>query len=759
MLTPLTISNFLSTLGVPFARFGNNGTVLELSSVASVLLGTGQQDMIDQSRPFVQAAIERWRRRPSSIQVIAEEIALGREALTIRGAVIASSSSRPEVFLLFLPITASGNDTLTHGSQDAAALHRYALSRRELEVARELASGKTAPRIATEFGVTVHTVRRHAEKVYKKLGVRTRAALVRRVLGAMSSKVGFVGILGAALPLISSPVAAQATRGGKKADYVYISLQPSRRTLDFTVDREGDNGHRKPLVEGSRVLAKDSDGINVRLEFLNPLRYTWKVSDSPFTSDLATITSMFFSAVNSQFGRMGSPTLPSKVELKSDPKTNSGAASVPKIETVGPIRGLVSWSAQFGKTFEQACTVDSAVSARVKGLANDIDADLLQFQPRKPASNEPGLVADSLRAVLLALINANDIDALRAANARATALASALDEQSTRARVNMASLAELALLALRETPPKMASPKLGDTTSQGDPVVSQPLSFTDADSVRSLIASAVIKTDRQNAATMKLANSIVQNQYDRASADCRANAAFLEATIPAVRRELDDYVADRLELVRKVRVLADKLNALDMRSGDKDFLVAIVKPTDAVSRRLSIEIIPRKVTLTGAGLDIEEDAAIRGSLDVVLASDLSTSVGVGVAISNVTFQRFGISATNDTTVVAESHDSGQEPIATVMFDFTWVTTGPTIGIQLGVGARNLMPVALAGISFRLPGASAVTLSAGALSPFNQSLRTLKPGDKVESSAKLESDIKYVIGRPSFYLGFKLSSPN
>jgi DNA-binding CsgD family transcriptional regulator len=50
------------------------------------------------------------------------------------------------------------------------------MSPREQEVLRWLSEGKTNGEIATILGISVHTVKRHVEKVLHKLGAPNRAA-------------------------------------------------------------------------------------------------------------------------------------------------------------------------------------------------------------------------------------------------------------------------------------------------------------------------------------------------------------------------------------------------------------------------------------------------------------------------------------------------------------------------------------------------------------------------------------------------------
>ena len=54
---------------------------------------------------------------------------------------------------------------------------RYQLTRREADVARLLAVGKSNAEVAEALSISEHTARRHTEQVLLKLGVRSRAAV------------------------------------------------------------------------------------------------------------------------------------------------------------------------------------------------------------------------------------------------------------------------------------------------------------------------------------------------------------------------------------------------------------------------------------------------------------------------------------------------------------------------------------------------------------------------------------------------------
>jgi DNA-binding CsgD family transcriptional regulator len=58
---------------------------------------------------------------------------------------------------------------------DKSLQERFGLTSRELEVARRLAQGESTKEVAQSCGISLHTARRHTEKVFSKLGVRNRS--------------------------------------------------------------------------------------------------------------------------------------------------------------------------------------------------------------------------------------------------------------------------------------------------------------------------------------------------------------------------------------------------------------------------------------------------------------------------------------------------------------------------------------------------------------------------------------------------------
>lgn len=74
---------------------------------------------------------------------------------------------------------------LTVGRPEAALAQRLPITLREAEVLARLADGRTNGGIAHDLGISPHTVVRHVDHIYRKLGLQTRTAATRVALTAL----------------------------------------------------------------------------------------------------------------------------------------------------------------------------------------------------------------------------------------------------------------------------------------------------------------------------------------------------------------------------------------------------------------------------------------------------------------------------------------------------------------------------------------------------------------------------------------------
>ncbi len=68
-----------------------------------------------------------------------------------------------------------------------ALMQRFGLTRREAMAMLELATGKTNPEIAQTLGISLSTLKTRLERLFRKLGVRSRTAAALRILEGMQS--------------------------------------------------------------------------------------------------------------------------------------------------------------------------------------------------------------------------------------------------------------------------------------------------------------------------------------------------------------------------------------------------------------------------------------------------------------------------------------------------------------------------------------------------------------------------------------------
>jgi PAS domain S-box-containing protein len=104
---------------------------------------------------------------PSSVHVIRGADAVKRLELLVRGFLVSEASLSPE----------QARDVL---SSKRTASREVALTPREVEVLRLLATGGTTARIAARLGVSRATVNNHVQHIFSKLDAHTRLEAVRR---------------------------------------------------------------------------------------------------------------------------------------------------------------------------------------------------------------------------------------------------------------------------------------------------------------------------------------------------------------------------------------------------------------------------------------------------------------------------------------------------------------------------------------------------------------------------------------------------
>lgn len=160
--------HFLDAFGIPAARLDARGRVLSVSSSAPELLGVRLSSMLQQATWLVsELAAARVGHGPDGAT---RSVPSADGRIMVRAQLLPASEEEGYAVVLFLPVYA----------RDAGGPPPcWGLSERESQVAREIALGASSKAIAAALGISLHTVRRHTERVFAKLGVQSRSQVVR----------------------------------------------------------------------------------------------------------------------------------------------------------------------------------------------------------------------------------------------------------------------------------------------------------------------------------------------------------------------------------------------------------------------------------------------------------------------------------------------------------------------------------------------------------------------------------------------------
>ena len=191
-----TLVESLLNSGIPFLHFDRHGVPISASPEALLLLGSSAEHGVvplgNVARELATATAELAAPREF-------EIRLGHRSLHVGAVAMLASNSTVEVLMVLsiaappatgnepLPRdtapdeTASRRSPLPPAAPPSSALQRYfeqrRLTERERQVAEYVAMGMPSATIAGILGISVHTVRRHTERVFAKTGARSRGEL------------------------------------------------------------------------------------------------------------------------------------------------------------------------------------------------------------------------------------------------------------------------------------------------------------------------------------------------------------------------------------------------------------------------------------------------------------------------------------------------------------------------------------------------------------------------------------------------------
>jgi DNA-binding CsgD family transcriptional regulator len=166
----------LDQFGVPSARFDASGRVVSVSASARELLGSSLEELLHEASALVARLLEGARMSVGAPQPTL--VLPSHDGLTTLRAQMTSADEGDLIFVLFLAARRSPVE------EPASS---WGLSTRQIDVATLIATGVSTKAIAARLGISIHTARRHTERVFAKLGVQSRAQVVLLLRGTCRS--------------------------------------------------------------------------------------------------------------------------------------------------------------------------------------------------------------------------------------------------------------------------------------------------------------------------------------------------------------------------------------------------------------------------------------------------------------------------------------------------------------------------------------------------------------------------------------------
>ena len=571
-----------------------------------------------------------------------------------------------------------------------------------------------------------------------------------------------------------------------QANFIYVSLKPagSANPFDYTLDRRASGEWSKPLKPGMLITTRQKDGVNIVLEFLNPMTNSWAASDSAVDSGVGKATASFLNAVTAQFGAIGgvSPIALPAATLTKTETTRGGSATtaITLTRAVGGSTALLSWQ-QWLNEGRASCFTSPEAEQRVRAQADLVEAGLYGTAKTTDAGATQAVTktAEDYRSALFsaiaALRDASNMEALRVAVSNGKKTASDLEAADQRAREATLALNVLMQGAFKQLPksvPSESSTQVTKTDSEAQRV-SESRAAAAIDSAKQISPQSILqlfetrKPDDENlrkqiaaqidSALKKAADIAAEASAKAQAANCESFQRYSAATLQSVTSEANDLLVKRSTVVRELRNVLGSVERLlaTVRSTDNDFPLGTFLPNESSDRVVCISVQKRDVSVDNERVTVTDQSLVRSCIRLSKSKSLVFEVAPGIAYSTIRYSRYGTAA----GLVGKATDDIQHSVPVVMLNILpSASDGRVIG-QIGVGSTRDYPAFLMGVGARFSNVVDWSLTAGAIWSWDRFLKTLKAGDAVSGTAAIDSDIGYELrSRPSAYIGLQIGIP-
>jgi hypothetical protein len=509
----------------------------------------------------------------------------------------------------------------------------------------------------------------------------------------------------------SASSTSELANAERVSDYLVLRFEEgAQEPFRFKIDKPALSGESPPLRTGMTFSADRDKGMVVDLMFLNPIKYTWSISEQGSDDPTYESARRFVESANALFKRV-SPEVQqpaSGVEgasaaFTAEARTLSKAAAPPALPKPLPALQnlhspvLVEWAMWMEAERGAACRVVAETQASFEAFADqlvDVDKKLVQVKEDKarPSNEFRALTEKTLQT----LLDASTVKSL--------------NEGVGEARKNLKALKE--------------------------------------------------RNDAAEAAIKKIDASKIAWSKDQKMA-CELFGRYTNNTTARFVSDATEILKTRRTLVTKLEELVTAVEQVAKRGNkEQDFFhVGDVSLPAGKMKDVTVTIRGREIKIAGDLGDevrIEEKEEVKVAFRVREAQTFILEFAPGVVFTTVSYPKFGTAEVDGRTVVAEAGSEryyfSAVGMLNVVPNFNWGGL-PRPVAQIGLGTGEKYPLLLAGGGLRLLSPIDWSLTFGAAWSWKQRLTDLKLGDTVTGTADVEKDLHYELEpKPAFYIG-------
>ena len=509
----------------------------------------------------------------------------------------------------------------------------------------------------------------------------------------------------------TSPTRAMAD--GIHADRnVYIMVRPSANELEFRYreDAQATLSKAFPLKGATLFTVDRSRGLNILLDFLNPIRYRWSITE-------ASVAEPTFSAAKSFF-----ESVTGLLKIVAPETTGESQASQQVAENT---KARVSAANEARKDSSETRPQSGQASTPILYAPDLVDWSIWTWQPEivKCVSNSAGPRPAWIR--LKTAVEAADKEFFESTS----------EESQRNSSVFSKRLGAIANMLIQ--PDAMALMKQNAAMVRDSAETLQRVNVN---------ASKTLKTVKDAVGTEWISKG-----------NCTDFQRYTQGVIARFLATSEVRLGARQAVVSNLVSLNDALRTLLAQTDEDAFFVGTVSVPDGLMKDVTLSVVPKERTSSDNPFAFEDKRAASTSFRLRRRQMLLAEFGIGMAVTSIEYPTFGTGLTDGKLVVQSVEPKTQNFSGVAMLNLVYAKS--PLGfvlpmVQLGAGTARAYPLFLVGGGFRFLTEPEFAVSVGAVFPWKQKLDGLKPGDPVTGTADVERATTYRLTSPGWYISLQ-----